>query len=356
MNTEQLTADYKRGDRLRAEDVNALIQHAKDPSYLLALANANIQNDKEEANYIPFEIDATYGVCGPHAVMAIRGTKRMSGDEGYLVGQLASHTTLGNLQPPFYLINGPAHAKGSVGSTGYGSFCFEGGWIAYDHTDGHPEHFDEWYYGGNKKLVKTYGVAAAITGTPFIALGGYKKIPGPDTDYYVGRFVQRQPFIQARYSGFIGGPGQAIADDEAFALPVASGNQWNISLETNGTDTFLKFAASGNYKVTATISMEADNDTYVSPTMQFLEVHLHRVTTAGVVGPAGNIAFKGIHAIINGSVKLPAYSVFDAIVPFNKDEGFLFKNQSGLDIQINYCTLTIHRIGPYEIAGFDPYP
>ena len=353
--------EYKRGERLRASTVNAIVDQLRQEHFNKYGADdiASHRRYDEEQNWIPFECAANIGLLYPYGLVHIVDLKRMSGDEGYLVAN--NNTGLWTTAKPLcHLVNGPGFCKGTTGSTGLGSFCFEGGWIAYDHTNGHPQPFEEWYFSGTKKLAKTVGGSASRRDIGFIALGGVRELYA---DYWIGRFVQPQPKLEAWFSAWRGQSGAMVedyADGDSIILPDDSRNV-NIRIKTTGTyaNKRLEVAVAGKYSLHASmIARRADWSYYVTDaavTISLGGYFLDDDETILEDDGAANTFLSGQNFVRTaGTLETEAVDSTRVIRDFLPGQGFMLRNDSGVTINVCKLSITMQRIGPYDLNSFYP--
>lgn len=354
--------EYKRGDRLTADTVNALVRAARAQSQVERGAGDHDGIASQDVKYgqsrgwFPYQCSSNIGTISPHELVCINDVDIT--DEAQQ--QFFVNTVGGGKRLTPFLINGPQFCEGDTGAEGWGSFCFEGGWVAYDHTNGHPQPFQEWYFSGTKKLAKTIGGSATRQDIGFIALGGYRELY---EDYWIGRFVQPQPKLEAWFSAWRGQSGAMVedyADGDSIILPDDNRNV-NIRIKTTGTyaNKRLEVAVAGKYSLhVSMIARRADWSYYVTDaavTISLGGYFLDGDETILEDDGAANTFLSGQNFVRTaGTLETEAVDSTRVIRDFLPGQGFMLRNDSGVTINVCKLSITMQRIGPYDLNSFYP--
>jgi hypothetical protein len=260
-----------------------------------------------------------------------------------------------------FLVNGPQHCEGDAGAQGWGNFCFNGGWIAYDHSAGHPAPYQEWYYSATKKLSKTVGGTVTRKDIAFIALGGYRELYA---GHWIGRFVQTQPKVEAHYSAWFGQTAAAFpvyADGEEILLQTDPYSV-NIRVKTTGghANKRIEVAVPGKYAIHASmLARRSDWAYFVINAAAAVQIGLYYINAADAIfggGPGdGNTFLSGTHIIAGvHDVQTDAVDSTRVIANLDVGQGIMLRNDSGINISLSKLSLAVHRIGPLDYNTYYP--
>jgi hypothetical protein len=222
------------------------------------------------------------------------------------------------------------------------------------------QRYQEWYFGATKKLRKTIGGGGTRRDTAFIALGGYRELYA---GHWIGRFVQAQPKVEAHYSHWYGQTQAAFpqyADGEEIAL-FTDARSVNVRVKSTGgyAGKRLEVAVAGKYAIHASMLARRSDWSYYATNVSaaiYLGLYFLNAADAIMGDPGdGNVFLSGVNSITAvNDIQTEAVDSTRVLADLDVGQGFMLRNDSGVNISLSKLSLSVNRIAPLDYNTYYP--